>query len=44
METGLRSFPAGRYIIFYQQISEGIEIVRVLHSARDLNAIFDPDD
>ncbi len=39
----LRSFPVGRYVIFYRPISEGIEIVRVLHGARDLDAIFQPD-
>lgn len=38
--TNLRSFPVGRYVIFYRKFSEGIEIVRVLHSARDLDMIF----
>lgn len=32
----LRSFPVGRYVIFYRTIENGIEIVRVLHGARDL--------
>ena len=41
---GLRSFPVGRYIIFYRAISEGIEVVRVLHGSRDLDTIFHPDD
>jgi len=36
----LRSFPVGRYIIFYRAISKGIEIVRVLHGARDLETLF----
>jgi toxin ParE1/3/4 len=44
LETGLRSFPVGRYVIFYRPIPEGVEIVRVLHGARDLDAIFHPDD
>jgi len=35
----LRSFPVGRYIIFYVPQSEGIEIVRVLDAARDVDAI-----
>ncbi len=39
----LRSFPIGRYVIFYRKFSEGIEIVRVLHSARDLDMIFSQD-
>jgi toxin ParE1/3/4 len=44
LETGLRSFPVGRYIIFYLSLPEGVEIVRVLHGARDLDAIFSLDD
>jgi toxin ParE1/3/4 len=36
----LRSFPFGRYVIFYLALADGIEIVRVLHGARDLHAIF----
>ena len=34
---GLSSFPFGLYIIFYLIIPGGIEIVRVLHSARDID-------
>jgi toxin ParE1/3/4 len=41
---GLRSFPVGRYVIFYQVIPGGVEIIRVLHGSRDLNAIFNPSD
>ena len=44
LAEGLRSFPAGRYIIFYLSLQDGIEVVRVLHSARDLDAVFHPDD
>ena len=40
LAEGLRSFPVGRYVIFYRAIPEGVEIVRVLHGSRDLNAIF----
>jgi len=32
----LRSFPVGRYVIFYRPIEKGVEIARVLHGARDL--------
>ncbi|MBA4391679.1 MAG: type II toxin-antitoxin system RelE/ParE family toxin [Syntrophus sp. (in: bacteria)] len=38
--SGLRSFPVDRYVI---AIPKGIEIVRVLHGARDLDAIFHED-
>jgi len=44
LEEGLRSFPVGMYIIFYRVIPAGVEIVRVLHGSRDLNAIFNSDD
>jgi toxin ParE1/3/4 len=37
----LRSFPVGRYVIFYQETAEGIEVVRVLHGSRDLPGVFD---
>jgi len=35
----LRSFPVGRYVVFYQPQDDGIEVVRVLHSARDIESI-----
>ena len=40
----LRSFAVGRYVIFYRPIPEGVEIVRVLHGSRDIDALFHPDD
>lgn len=43
LTEGLRSFPVGRYVIFYRPILRGVEIVRVLHGARDLDAIFQAD-
>ncbi|MCC6124829.1 MAG: type II toxin-antitoxin system RelE/ParE family toxin [Pirellulales bacterium] len=36
-----RCFSAGNYIILYHPISDGIEIARVLHGARDLGAILE---
>lgn len=39
----LRSFPVGRYVIFYLPRSRGIEVVRVLHGARDLKPLFEQD-
>lgn len=32
----LRSFPFERYVFFFFALPEGIEIVRVIHSARDV--------
>ena len=36
---GHRSFPVGRYIVFYRPIPEGVEIVRVLHGSRDVDVL-----
>jgi len=41
LEAGLRSFPLGAYVIFYAAIENGIEVLRVLHSAHDIGAILD---
>ena len=38
----IRSFPIGNYVLFYQPIEDGIEIIRVLHGARDIEALFIP--
>jgi toxin ParE1/3/4 len=37
---GLRFFPLGSYLVFYRTIDDGVEIVRVLHGARDITADF----
>jgi len=34
----LRSFPFQRYVIFYVPLPDGIDVVRVLHSARDVDS------
>lgn len=41
---GIRSFAVGRYVIFYRSIPKGIEIVRVLHGARDVAGILQSHD
>ncbi len=38
----IRSFPIGNYVLFYQAIEDGIEIIRVLHGARYIEALFNP--
>ncbi len=40
LAASLRSFPFGRYVIYYVPIEDGIDVVRALHSARDIDAIF----
>ena len=38
LATDLRSFPVGRYVILYLPLPKGVEIVRVLHGARDIES------
>ncbi|MBK9364011.1 MAG: type II toxin-antitoxin system RelE/ParE family toxin [Rubrivivax sp.] len=40
LAADLRSFPFGRYVIFYAPVDGGIDVVRLLHSARDVDAAF----
>jgi toxin ParE1/3/4 len=40
LAPGLRSMPAGSYVIFYADADDGVEIVRILAGARDLDAFF----
>ena len=40
LQADLRSFPVGRYVLFYRPIKGGIEVARVLHGMRDLDRIF----
>jgi toxin ParE1/3/4 len=44
LAPGLRSFPVGRYVIFYLPLPNGVDIVRVLHGARDIETVFAEDD
>lgn len=37
---GLRRFVDGNYLILYREASDGIEVVRVVHGARSLKALF----
>jgi toxin ParE1/3/4 len=40
LAPGLRSFPVGTYVIFYREVEDGVQIVRVLHGARDIESLF----
>lgn len=39
LRPGLRSFAHGNYVILYRPVEGGVEIVRVLHSARDVRKL-----
>jgi toxin ParE1/3/4 len=40
LAAGLHSFTVGAYVIFYREVEDGVQIVRVLHGARDIDALF----
>jgi toxin ParE1/3/4 len=37
LSPDLRSFPHGAYLILYRVVEDGVEIVRVVHAARNLD-------
>ena len=44
--TGLRRWPVRgfeNYIVYYLSITDGIDVVLVIHAARDVEAILDPE-
>ena len=41
LDADLRSLPFGRYVVFYAPTADGIDVIRVLHSARDIEGLFD---
>jgi toxin ParE1/3/4 len=41
LAPAIQSFSIGRYIIFYRAVASAIEIVRVLHGARDIESILE---
>jgi toxin ParE1/3/4 len=36
----LRCFSVGNYVIYYRPVADGIDVVRVLHGARDESNLF----
>jgi toxin ParE1/3/4 len=40
LSPGLRSFPVGRYVIFYRIKGEELQIVRILSGYRDIDSLF----
>jgi toxin ParE1/3/4 len=40
LRPGLRRFTHARYLIYYRPIRGGIEVVRVVHGARDESAVW----
>ena len=40
LAPSIRSFPVGRYVIFYRSGELGIAIIRILHGSRDFEGLF----
>lgn len=40
LAPGLRSLPFGRYVVFFMPLPDGLDVVRILHSARDVDDAF----
>lgn len=40
LEPGLRSLPFGQYVVFFEALPAGIEVIRVLHGSRDIEKFF----
>jgi len=41
--SGMRTFPMKRFpkhLVFYRPLEDGVEIIRVLHGARDIESLF----
>ena len=41
LAPGIRSLAFGRYVVFFEPPSDGIDVVRVLHGSRDIDATFE---
>ena len=44
--VGMRMFPMKgfpKYLVFYRPVEGGVEIIRVLHGARDIESLFNPE-
>lgn len=42
--TGVRAFPVRRYVIFYRPTPQAIMILRLVHTAQDLEGLFFEDE
>ena len=40
LRKGLRRFPFQNHVVFYEPMSNGIEVIRVLHQAQDIDRAF----
>jgi toxin ParE1/3/4 len=43
LRPGLRSFVVSPFVVFYRPVDDTIEVLRILHAARDLDDIIGPE-
>jgi toxin ParE1/3/4 len=36
LQKGVREFPSRRYVVYYLPTADGIQVVRIIHSARNV--------
>lgn len=41
LRPNLRAWSVGKYVIFFRPATDGIDVVRVVHGARDYGMLFD---
>ena len=40
LAKSLRSFPVGNYLLLYRPLKTGVQLIRIVHGARDLRVLF----
>ena len=40
LRVGVRTFSAGRYVIYFVPMKNGIEVERIVHGSRDVGTLF----
>lgn len=40
LRPGIRCFVVSPYVVYYRHVEETIEVLRVLHGARDISSVF----
>jgi toxin ParE1/3/4 len=42
LQSGLRCFVVSPYVVYYRPVKSTIEVIRVLHGARDISNLIEP--
>jgi toxin ParE1/3/4 len=42
LRPGLRCFVVSPYVVFYRSVEDTIEVLRILHGARDISRLIEP--